>query len=383
MQKIRKEFTTEARRQGERQIPTPVILSGAPQKSVRHKADRREVEGPQRCFVPPYGIKAFSRELPNASLGMQKVSGSFDSPLSRVAGLGLAQDDRRKCVWRCSARERQMRRRGVERQSLERRRFISVPLRKSAASLSASCSSSIIQVEIQQLPVQHEPDKAQAGQQHQKIPRLGPHPEVAVAPGTEASHYYQHRPQRSQYAQHLDQIDAEVEFFAEATGARKSEDHGNEKDKVESADQSDPQTAAALGYIQFQPLVVMHADDGSHRPEHKRQPHDDQAGNQQRNVERVVLEQRRALVDNRGKTGDQLYPAIVGVAESNEFLVVDSAAQERSDLAPFLGLAVEVLQHADPDVAICLWRHHQFLRHEQDPDKVPLRAPAAEQPPGP
>ncbi len=96
MQKIRKEFTTEARRQGERQIPTPVILSGAPQKSVRHKADRREVEGPQRCFVPPYGIKAFSRELPNASLGMQKVSGSFDSPLSRVAGLGLAQDDRRK-----------------------------------------------------------------------------------------------------------------------------------------------------------------------------------------------------------------------------------------------------------------------------------------------
>src|SRR5258708_22590163 len=94
MQKIRKEFTTEARRQGERQIPTPVILSGAPQKSVRHKADRREVEGPQRCFVPPYGIKAFSRELPNAPLGMQQVSGSFDSPFTRPTALELSHNER-------------------------------------------------------------------------------------------------------------------------------------------------------------------------------------------------------------------------------------------------------------------------------------------------
>jgi hypothetical protein len=76
----------------------PVILSGAPPEFFTQEADRRGVEEPvlslpkepQHFLVLPCGIKAFSRELPDASVAAQTSSGSFDSPSLL---LGLAQDD--------------------------------------------------------------------------------------------------------------------------------------------------------------------------------------------------------------------------------------------------------------------------------------------------
>ncbi len=92
-----KNLTTETRRHGEMQRSgdplTSVILSGAPSQIVQHEDEGRGVEGPLRCFVSPRSIKTFSRELPDASLVVQESSGSFDSPSSRLAELGLAQDD--------------------------------------------------------------------------------------------------------------------------------------------------------------------------------------------------------------------------------------------------------------------------------------------------
>jgi hypothetical protein len=75
------------------QIPTVVILSGAPRQHQPQQAEGRGVEGPLRCFILPCYIKAFSRELLDAPFIMHAFSGSFDSPSSRKTGLGLAQDD--------------------------------------------------------------------------------------------------------------------------------------------------------------------------------------------------------------------------------------------------------------------------------------------------
>jgi len=74
-------------------IATPVILSGAPREFLPQEPDWRGVEGPRHSLVSPSGIKAFSRELPDASVVVHTSSGSFDSPSSRLAGLGLPQDD--------------------------------------------------------------------------------------------------------------------------------------------------------------------------------------------------------------------------------------------------------------------------------------------------
>ncbi len=127
--RLRKRFTTETRRYGERQrscdlviarhrvigkpantchperanvstsarIPTPVILSAAPRQPVAREAEGRRVEASRRCFASPCGIKAFSKELPDTAFVMQTLLRSFDSPSSRRAELGLAQDDRRSC----------------------------------------------------------------------------------------------------------------------------------------------------------------------------------------------------------------------------------------------------------------------------------------------
>ena len=87
------------------QIPTPVILSGARRKSLPPVGDGRGVEGSRECLASRCSIKAFSRELPDASSALDASSGFlrltsqdrlFDSPSSREAGLRLAQDDRRK-----------------------------------------------------------------------------------------------------------------------------------------------------------------------------------------------------------------------------------------------------------------------------------------------
>ena len=86
-------------------IPSPVILSGAHRLTLPYPAGRRGVEGPRECLASRYSIKAFSRELPDASSSLDSSSGFlrltsqdrlFDSPSSREAGLRLAQDDRRK-----------------------------------------------------------------------------------------------------------------------------------------------------------------------------------------------------------------------------------------------------------------------------------------------
>jgi len=59
-------------------------------------ADGREVEGPRGYQRQERHLKAFSRELPDTPSQIEISSGSFDSPSSREAGLGLAQDDRGK-----------------------------------------------------------------------------------------------------------------------------------------------------------------------------------------------------------------------------------------------------------------------------------------------
>jgi len=76
------------------QTQSAVILSGAPRKVISHVNEWRGVEGPPSCVVSPRGIKAFSREFPDAASKEHSSSVSFDSPSSRAAGLGLAQDDR-------------------------------------------------------------------------------------------------------------------------------------------------------------------------------------------------------------------------------------------------------------------------------------------------
>ena len=95
-------LTTETRRHGDdpgeriirsSKIPSPVILSGAPRKTLPYTADGRGVEGPRECLASRYSIEAFSREFPDASFALDVSSGSFDSPSSREAGLLLAQDD--------------------------------------------------------------------------------------------------------------------------------------------------------------------------------------------------------------------------------------------------------------------------------------------------
>ena len=73
---------------------TCVILSGARRGFYVQMAERRGVEGPPSCLALRHGIKAFSRELPDAASNELSSSGSFDSPSSRVAGLGVAQDDK-------------------------------------------------------------------------------------------------------------------------------------------------------------------------------------------------------------------------------------------------------------------------------------------------
>src|SRR5215472_12498437 len=73
---------------------TPVIPSGAHCKFIRNEGEWRGVEGPRRCFVARHSIKAFSREFPDPVWTVPTFSRSFDSPSSRAAGLGLAQDDR-------------------------------------------------------------------------------------------------------------------------------------------------------------------------------------------------------------------------------------------------------------------------------------------------
>src|SRR5258707_13680679 len=82
------------------QLSIAVILSEAPRQIIPRLTEGRGVEGSLRCFGSPCGIKAFSRELPDASFVMQIFPGSFDSPLSRKAGRGLAQADSGK-VSRC------------------------------------------------------------------------------------------------------------------------------------------------------------------------------------------------------------------------------------------------------------------------------------------
>ena len=72
---------------------TPVILSEAPRRCVRHVVAWRVVEGSRRCLVQRNCVKAFSREFPDAASAVQTSSGSFDSSSPRKAGLGLAQDD--------------------------------------------------------------------------------------------------------------------------------------------------------------------------------------------------------------------------------------------------------------------------------------------------
>jgi hypothetical protein len=98
-------LTTETRRHGDQsgngiirssKIPTPVILSGAPRKTLPRASDWRGVEGPRECLASRYSTKAFSREFPDAPSVLDASSGSFDSPSSRRAGLRLAQNDRRK-----------------------------------------------------------------------------------------------------------------------------------------------------------------------------------------------------------------------------------------------------------------------------------------------
>jgi hypothetical protein len=75
-------------------VPTgnsnPVILSGAPRESLPQRADWRGVEGSLHFLVSPCGLKAFSREFPDASVVAHASSGSFDSPSPL---LELAQDD--------------------------------------------------------------------------------------------------------------------------------------------------------------------------------------------------------------------------------------------------------------------------------------------------
>jgi hypothetical protein len=99
-----KNLTTEARRHGEEsgdrnEDPISVILSEAPRQAFPGFADGRGVEGSRHSAISRPGIKAFSREFPEASFVMHASSGSFDSPSSRRAGLGLAQDDR--AIHRC------------------------------------------------------------------------------------------------------------------------------------------------------------------------------------------------------------------------------------------------------------------------------------------
>jgi hypothetical protein len=98
-------LTTETRRHGDdpgeriirsSKIPSPVILSGAPRKTLPYTADGRGVEGPRESLASRYSIKAFSRELPDAFSVRHPASGSFDSPSPREAGLLLAQDDSKK-----------------------------------------------------------------------------------------------------------------------------------------------------------------------------------------------------------------------------------------------------------------------------------------------
>ena len=79
-------------------ISIPVILSGAPRKFLCQETDWREVaepvlslpKEPRHSLASPCSIKAFSRELPDASVVEEASPGSFDSP-SRL--LGFAQDD--------------------------------------------------------------------------------------------------------------------------------------------------------------------------------------------------------------------------------------------------------------------------------------------------
>ena len=82
-----------------RQTQSAVILSAAPRKLISHVREWRGVEGPTSCVVSRQGIKAFSREFPDAASVLQTSSGSFDSPLPGKPGLGLAHDDTGKEAW--------------------------------------------------------------------------------------------------------------------------------------------------------------------------------------------------------------------------------------------------------------------------------------------
>jgi|SRR5882724_11961564 len=66
----------------------------------RQPKSRAQAEGAveefRKCLQNECCVKAFSRELPDAPRVRQTFPGSFDSPLSRKAGRGLAQDDRGK-----------------------------------------------------------------------------------------------------------------------------------------------------------------------------------------------------------------------------------------------------------------------------------------------
>src|SRR5215472_11444326 len=74
----------------------PVILSGAPHSFVLHEGEGRVVEGPRGWFDRSCSVREFSRECLKAHSRGEASPGSFDSPSSRAAGLGLAQDDRKK-----------------------------------------------------------------------------------------------------------------------------------------------------------------------------------------------------------------------------------------------------------------------------------------------
>src|SRR6185437_12924829 len=74
---------------------------------------------------------------------------------------------------------------------------------------------SVIQVEVQHVPVNDKPHVAEAGEQDHSIPELGPPPNVMISPGAHGCDKNQKQSRSPQHPDNLEQMNAQVEFLTE------------------------------------------------------------------------------------------------------------------------------------------------------------------------
>ena len=131
----------------------------------------------------------------------------------------------------------------------------------------------VVEIEVEQVPIGDEPEKANAACGEQDVPDAVPKPLLLIAPGNEGVENGDERAEAGEYAEDLQQMNPDVATLPETPGflqTLQGDEQTDDESDIEEADDADDRAKALGAGIERKGLAIVPAENGGDGPEKNR-----------------------------------------------------------------------------------------------------------------